>query len=72
MTIDALYEALAQARKAGLGGKKIMLSNDDEGNGYHEMYYAVTPGSADLFYSASLLPWGVNTDEAINDYVVLG
>ena len=38
ITVDELYRALAIARKYGFGDKKILLSNDDEGNGYHECF----------------------------------
>lgn len=72
ITVDELYEALAQVRKAGLGGKKIMLSNDDEGNGYHECFYEVTTDMEALGLSHNDLPYGVSPEDAVNDYVIIG
>lgn len=71
MTIDSLYAALATARKNGMGAKKILLSNDDEGNGFHECFFAVSPMSKDFLFPGSL-PYGVTEEDALNDYVILG
>lgn len=72
LTIDQLYGILTKLRNAGLGGKHILLSNDDEGNGYHEMFYGVTPPSKDMFYFGDELPFGVSPEEALKNYVILG
>lgn len=72
ITVDELYEALAQVRKAGMGSKKIMLSNDDEGNGYHECFYEVTTNMEALELSYNDLPYGVSPEDAVNDYVIIG
>lgn len=76
ITVDELYKALAQARKDGFGGKKILLSNDDEGNGYHECFYTVATdvkafglGEA---WAVGMLPYGVSPEEAEKDYVIIG
>lgn len=42
LTIDELYKACLEQRKKGNGSKYILLSNDEEGNGFHECYYAIT------------------------------
>ena len=76
ITVDELYKALAQARKAGLGNKKIMLSNDDEGNGYHECFFSVTtdlkPFKFGERWAAGMLPYGVTPEAAEKDYVIIG
>ena len=76
IAVDELYKALAQARKAGMGSKKIMLSNDDEGNGYHECFFAVTTDLKSFGFgsgwAAGMLPYGVSPEDAENNYVIIG
>ena len=76
LTIDELYRDLAKLRKAGFGKKKILISQDDEGNGYHELFYSVNIDVKSFGLSepwaAGMLPYGVSPDEAENDYVILG
>jgi hypothetical protein len=76
ITVDKLYKALGQARKQGFGKKKILLSNDDEGNGYHECFFAVTTDVKSFgfggMWGAGMLPYGVSPEEAENEYVIIG
>lgn len=76
VTVDELYKALSQAREAGLGSKKIMLSNDDEGNGYHECFFTVTAVPKSFGFGgrwgANMLPYGVSQEDAENNYVIIG
>ena len=72
LTINDLAKFVNAEIKKGNGAKKIMLSDDDEGNGYHGLYFAFTP-TEKVFggsYSPSL-PYGVKGEE-LKDYVVLG
>lgn len=72
LTINDLAELINEEIKKGNGAKKIMLSNDDEGNGYHGLYFAFTP--TDKIFSGSFpppLPYGVKNEE-LKDYIVLG
>ena len=39
MTINDLLKLCIEQIQKGNGNKTIYLSDDDEGNGYHEMYY---------------------------------
>lgn len=73
ITIDKLYTMLKEARSKGLGKKKIMISSDDEGNEYHELFFGITENVKDVFAGryAPFLPYGVTKDN-INDYVILG
>lgn len=73
LTIDQLYAELARARKAGMGAKKIMISSDDEGNEYHELFFGITDNVEDVFSGqyGPFLPYGV-TPENLKDYVILG
>lgn len=72
LTINDLAELANEEIKKGNGTKKIMLSDDDEGNGYHGLYFAFTP--TEKIFSGSYplsLPYGVKSEE-LKDYVVLG
>ena len=42
LTIDELYSILRTERTKGNGKKKIMISTDDEGNGYHPLFFGVS------------------------------
>ena len=73
ITIDQLYEALKEAREKGLGSKKILITNDDEGNGYHEAFYSVTEITPENIYMCpSMMPFGVSVEDAKANYVVIG
>ena len=39
MTVETLFKMCVQEIKKGNGKKEIMISDDEEGNGYHELYY---------------------------------
>jgi len=43
ITVKELAKACAAQVKAGNGDKKILLSDDDEGNGYHQLFFLFTP-----------------------------
>ena len=40
MTIQDLYNACKEEVEKGNGNKSIMISKDDEGNGYHYLWYS--------------------------------
>ena len=42
MTVKRLKELCEEQIKKGNGDKIVILSNDEEGNGYHECYYEFT------------------------------
>ena len=72
LTINDLAKFVNAEIKKGNGAKKIMLSDDDEGNGYHGLYFSFTP--AEKMFSGSFppsLPYGVNKEE-LKDYIILG
>lgn len=43
MTIEKLCELCKMQVQAGNGKKKIVISDDNEGNGYHGLFYGFTP-----------------------------
>lgn len=71
VTVDELYRALAIARKDGFGKKKILLSNDDGGNGYHECFFSVATNPEEFGLSCNDLPYGVEPED-LGDYVIIG
>lgn len=71
ITIKELCQACINQIKAGNGDKKILLSGDDEGNSYHEMFFLFTTelSGSDI---SDCLPYGVSPEEFDKDYVILG
>lgn len=45
LTVDQLLAECQKAQKAGLGKQYVLLSNDEEGNGYHECYFGIQNAS---------------------------
>ena len=45
ITVKDLYAAFAEQMKKGNGNKVVLVADDDEGNGYHPIYFSVTDGS---------------------------
>ena len=43
MTLKHLYDEIGKAIALGYGDKVCVVADDDECNGFHKMYYAVTP-----------------------------
>ena len=68
ITVIQLYEAcLAEIRK-GNANRHILLSGDDEGNWYHEMFFLFTPTKGeDIEYA---LP--VSVEDFDKNYLILG
>jgi len=74
LTVNQLYAIFQEAKHKGLGNKKIMVSSDDEGNEYHELFFGITENVADVFSGqyGPFTPQGVTVEQAIKDYVILG
>lgn len=71
ITIEQLYKECAKQIKAGNKDRHVMLSNDDEGNGYHELFFGFMP-TKECVSDDYLLPYGVTMQEAEKEYIVLG
>ena len=73
ITIDQLAEMCHRAQAVGLGSKMVLMSSDDEGNEYHELFFGFTENVRDVFSDtyAPFPPYGV-TEKNIDDYVILG
>ena len=44
LTVKDLYNQCKEQIAKGNGDKKIMISQDDEGNGYHYLFYGMITG----------------------------
>lgn len=72
LTINQLYAHLANLKEKGFGDKKIMISQDDEGNGYHELFFGITTAERIGGFRPWMLPCGVSVEDANANYVTLG
>ena len=53
LTIHDLYEACQKEIKEGKGDRHILISSDEEGNWYHELYFRFR---FEIRYVSSFLP----------------
>jgi hypothetical protein len=74
ITVDMLQRMCKEMSKMGLGDKKILISNDDEGNGYHELFFTFTQTDKVLTEddASYMLPFGVDYENAVKNYIILG
>jgi hypothetical protein len=77
ITVEELFKLCKEEKAKGNGKKKILISGDDEGNSYHELFFGFTPtqeeGNPQDFFGVAYIdrPYGI-TDENVNDYIILG
>lgn len=73
ITIKQLFELCKEQVAMGNGSKKILISNDDEGNGYHELFFGFSKSSEVVGGSfPPQMPFGVNESTAKKSYIILG
>lgn len=72
ITVNELVRLCKAQIKKGNGNKKILISSDDEGNEYHELFYDFT--DTEGFGFGDKYGPGAPADviENIKDYIVLG
>lgn len=68
MTVKELYKYCEEQIQKGNAEKEIMISNDDEGNGYHSLGYQFTDDAETLEQIQACV--GLSAD--INKIVILG
>ena len=72
ITVEELYKRCKAQIAQGNGKKKILLSSDDEGNEFHEMFFTFTP--TDGYFEGK--PYDpIAPREAVekpDDYIILG
>ena len=70
ITVKQLLKACKEEIAKGTGDKHILISCDDEGNSFHELFYLFSHlKGEDISYG---LPFGVNEDDVNAKYIVLG
>lgn len=72
ITIEQLFNECAKQMKAGNGKRHILLSGDDEGNSYHELFYGFTACEKAIGDDSYMYPYGVTPEQAQKEYIVLG
>lgn len=74
LTVEQLAKLCEMEIKIGNGKKHILISNDDGGSGFHELFFAFGNSSSTFTTRNAeyLLPYGVDYEEAISNYIVLG
>ena len=82
LTVNDLLELCKKEVENGNGERKIMISCDDEGNDYHNLYYEFTPAEKlfvdeDGEYDEDDLPYGIKYDiktkgRSLEDFIVFG
>lgn len=72
LKVKDLYEIVKQEIDKGNGNKTIMISNDDEGNGYHYLWYAFT--DSETMKQDDTFMWSVDEKnvDTIENTIVLG
>lgn len=76
MTVFELKAECEMAIANGHGNKSVFISRDDEGNGFHPLYYSFTTDKEDVkaMFEMSDYPYDEEyySDEALKDVVLLG
>lgn len=67
MTVEELFHACAEEMQKGNGGRIIQITTDDEGNGYHTLFFTFSPvdQNADAIEDGLLHDSGYMPDEII-------
>lgn len=58
VTVQEMYNALGKAISEGNGNKYLVVSDDNEGNGYHGCFYHLSPlepGTIDLVSDSQIM-----------------
>lgn len=67
-TIKDLFEACKEQIEAGNGDKQILISRDDEGNGYHRLNYLFVEDVWDYTDNGEMRM----SEEEFNNSIILG
>ena len=72
ITIEQLYKECAKQINAGNGKRHIIISGDDEGNSFHELFYGFSPCRDAIGDDSYMYPYGVTPEQAEKEYITLG
>lgn len=70
LTVRQLMAACRNEIAKGNGDRHILISSDDEGNSFHELWYLFSHLSGKDIRSQ--LPYGVDENEFDREYTILG
>ena len=70
ITVKQLLKACKEEVAKGNGDKHILISGDDEGNSFHELFYLFSHLKGE--YISYGLPFGVSEDDVNAKYIILG
>ena len=70
ITIEQLAFMCTEQIRKGNGNKFILISDDDEGNGFHDLFFGFSENTKELT-DGCRIPYDLN-DEDLKNYVVLG
>lgn len=74
ITLRDLYAAIAREMAKGNGDKIVLVADDDEGNGYHPIYYTITPTegnfSEEIFAISNT--YGISPKDCMEKCIILG
>lgn len=70
LTVMQIFELCYQQIQAGNGNKLVAISDDEEGNGYHPVYFGFTP-KEQVFTGGDLDPL-LSGFKMSSDFIILG
>ena len=68
ITVNKLFTLCKEQIAKGNGNKHILISDDDEGNGFHTLFYGLDDSKDLLEYAIEM----EHDDHDINEIIVLG
>lgn len=71
ITVKRMYAELGELIKQGQGGRKIMLTQDDECNGIHQCWFAPSIWREEELHYIDI-PFDVTPKDVAENYVVIG
>ena len=72
ITVEQLCNECLKLMTSGNGKRHIMISGDDEGNSFHELFYGFSHCKDAIGDDDYLYPYGVTPEQADKEYIVLG
>lgn len=72
ITVKELAAHIDAQIRMGRGDRKILISNDKDGSGYHELSFTFTAPDGIVRDGTVQLPSGMTGEEAIKEYIILG
>ena len=70
ITVKVLYELIKEQIKNGNGNKTVLISRDDEGNGFHTLFYGFEDELSTIseYHSYGI----IDCEDALENIVLLG